>query len=226
MIDRLFLFAVFLSSCIHGCFSLFFMVKPKEIPPKGAALIEVVWEEKKLSHESSSIQSRETKNPNRSTSYKSKKAETMPVSSGSMAYKNSTVMAKPQSDRSNPESIRKDWIASPPLVPHNDEMGNTSQSQVTERKKSSDVKLSSKLSTRKAHHPLPTYPWICRKRKQEGVVAVNIKSDGKGRVQEVTLHKSSGHAPLDTAALEALRSWIFAESFHNKVLSIIFRLKG
>lgn len=82
------------------------------------------------------------------------------------------------------------------------------------------------LITRVAYQPLPTYPWICRKRKQEGVVMIQVKADAHGHAQEVTLHKSSGHDPLDKAALEALKSWVFAEDFHQKILSITFRLKG
>jgi protein TonB len=79
---------------------------------------------------------------------------------------------------------------------------------------------------RKAHHPLPTYPWVCRKRHQEGVVALKVKINEDGLVTEVLLHKSSGHTRLDEVTLEVLRSWIFAEDSCTKILSIAFRLRG
>ena len=79
---------------------------------------------------------------------------------------------------------------------------------------------------RKAYHPLPKYPWVCRKRHQEGVVSLNVKTNGEGRVIDVRLDKSSGYARLDETALQALKSWIFAEGSIQKTLSIAFRLKG
>lgn len=208
MTDRSSLFAIFFSSCIHGVLALFFMIKSKEIPPKSVAPIEIVWDKKDLPRESSALQTCEIETLNHKPSYKQKKERVLPRPSKTIAYKNATVIARPQSDRSN------------------DETGRTSQLQATGREKYSGVKSSSKLLTRRPHHPLPTYPWICRKRGQEGTVSVNVKSNGDGHVQEVTLHKSSGYAPLDKAALDALKSWIFAENFHQKTLSIIFRLKG
>jgi protein TonB len=84
----------------------------------------------------------------------------------------------------------------------------------------------SQTAKRKAHHPLPSYPWICRKRHQEGVVALKVKIDEEGFVTETILHKSSGHTRLDEVALEALKSWIFAEDSQTKTLSIAFRLRS
>lgn len=88
-------------------------------------------------------------------------------------------------------------------------------------------KMASSLSPqRQAYHPLPKYPWISRKRRQEGVVALTIKTNEEGQVIEVNLHKSSGYAPLDESALKTVKTWIFTESNIQKVLSIAFLLKN
>ncbi|MBI2707724.1 MAG: energy transducer TonB [Proteobacteria bacterium] len=75
------------------------------------------------------------------------------------------------------------------------------------------------------HHPLPSYPWVCRKRRQEGVVCLHVKTNKEGHVIEASLHKSSGHALLDKAALDAVKAWTFKERNFQKILSIAFRLK-
>ncbi len=80
------------------------------------------------------------------------------------------------------------------------------------------------LPKRRSHHPLPSYPWICRKRGQEGVVALKVKINEEGQVTEALLQKSSGHTRLDEVALEALKTWIFIEDSCTKILSIAFRL--
>lgn len=82
------------------------------------------------------------------------------------------------------------------------------------------------LPKRRSHHPLPPYPWICRKRGQEGVVALKVKINEEGQVTEALLHKSSGHIHLDEVALDALKTWIFADDSCTKILSIAFRLRG
>jgi TonB family protein len=78
----------------------------------------------------------------------------------------------------------------------------------------------------KSYTPLPSYPWICRKRHQEGIVTVQVILSSKGRVIKALLHKSSGYERLDQVALQAVKSWILAEGPSQKILSIAFRLKG
>lgn len=75
-------------------------------------------------------------------------------------------------------------------------------------------------------HPLPPYPWVCRKRGQEGVVSLCIKTDQNGKVVRIMISKSSGHDLLDDAALKAVKLWVFAEFNTQKTFSIAFRLKG
>jgi len=79
---------------------------------------------------------------------------------------------------------------------------------------------------RKVYKPLPKYPWICRKRRQEGRVTLSIKTDEKGQVVQAGIHKSSGYSSLDQAALSAVKIWVFADNSPQKFLSIAFRLKG
>lgn len=76
------------------------------------------------------------------------------------------------------------------------------------------------------HQPLPSYPWICRKRHQEGIVCLHVKTNREGHVVAVSLHKSSGHSLLDETALETVKSWIFEERNIQKTIFIAFRLKG
>lgn len=103
---------------------------------------------------------------------------------------------------------------------------NALQNNGPQRTSPKVVLIAKSTSSRKAYHPLPSYPWICRKRHQEGVVTVTLKTDIQGHVIKASLHKSSGHSKLDDVVLEACKAWIFTESNHQKTLSIAFRLKG
>lgn len=55
----------------------------------------------------------------------------------------------------------------------------------------------------------PVYPPRCLRMGIEGTVRVRVLVGENGRVQEVTVGKSSGDAALDDAALEAVRHWRF-----------------
>ena len=55
----------------------------------------------------------------------------------------------------------------------------------------------------------PVYPPRCLRMGIEGTVRVRVLVGEDGRVQEVTVGKSSGDAALDEAALEAVRYWRF-----------------
>ena len=79
---------------------------------------------------------------------------------------------------------------------------------------------------RKSYQPLPKYPWVCRKRGQTGRVYLRVKTNEEGHVTEAQLHKSSGHSPLDIAALTAVKEWVFSASPSQKVISIFFQLNG
>lgn len=55
----------------------------------------------------------------------------------------------------------------------------------------------------------PPYPQQARAQRLEGVVLVLVSVDTEGRVTGVSLRAGSGHAILDRAALEAVRTWRF-----------------
>lgn len=55
----------------------------------------------------------------------------------------------------------------------------------------------------------PVYPPRCLRLGIEGTVRVRVLVGENGRVQEVTIGKSSGEAALDESALEAVRHWRF-----------------
>ena len=56
----------------------------------------------------------------------------------------------------------------------------------------------------------PAYPALARKRGWEGRAILDILVDARGRVKDIRIHLSSGHAVLDRAAVRALKKWIFA----------------
>jgi TonB family protein len=56
---------------------------------------------------------------------------------------------------------------------------------------------------------LPVYPEAARAAGLEGVVEVEIRIDGRGRVRSLGLRRSAG-APLDEAMLRAVAGWSFA----------------
>jgi protein TonB len=54
--------------------------------------------------------------------------------------------------------------------------------------------------------PNPAYPALSRRAGQQGAVMVRVLVDIAGRPSQVSLHTSSGHAPLDESALSAVRA--------------------
>lgn len=59
-------------------------------------------------------------------------------------------------------------------------------------------------------NPRPDYPEEARLRRQEGTVLVSVEVGADGRAKDVRLAESSGFPLLDSAALQAVRRWIFA----------------
>ena len=58
-------------------------------------------------------------------------------------------------------------------------------------------------------NPKPEYPAEARSLNQEGVVMVGVVVSAAGDPSEVSVHRSSGHALLDDAAVRAVRRWRF-----------------
>ena len=55
----------------------------------------------------------------------------------------------------------------------------------------------------------PEYPAVARSRGYEGMVLLAAEVAADGRVENLTIKKSSGYASLDRSALEAVRRWKF-----------------
>jgi protein TonB len=55
----------------------------------------------------------------------------------------------------------------------------------------------------------PDYPLSCKRRREEGMVLLNVVVQADGLPAAVSLAQSSGHPLLDKAALDAVRRWTF-----------------
>ena len=58
-------------------------------------------------------------------------------------------------------------------------------------------------------NPTPDYPLSCKRRREEGIVLLNVVVQADGLPAAVSLTQSSGHPLLDEAALDAVRRWTF-----------------
>ncbi len=58
-------------------------------------------------------------------------------------------------------------------------------------------------------NPRPEYPLPCKRRREEGLVLLNVVVQADGLPAMVRLNRGSGHPLLDQAALEAVRRWTF-----------------
>ncbi|GAB4336000.1 MAG: hypothetical protein Kow0099_08700 [Candidatus Abyssubacteria bacterium] len=59
------------------------------------------------------------------------------------------------------------------------------------------------------YNPKPVYPRAARRRGEEGTVVLLVTVLANGRVAEIAIESSSGHAALDEAALKAVGRWRF-----------------
>jgi periplasmic protein TonB len=58
-------------------------------------------------------------------------------------------------------------------------------------------------------NPTPDYPLPCKRRREEGIVLLNVVVQADGLPAAISLKRSSGHPLLDRAALDAVRRWTF-----------------
>jgi periplasmic protein TonB len=58
-------------------------------------------------------------------------------------------------------------------------------------------------------NPAPDYPEGCRRRKEEGLVVLDVIVGTGGRPESVSLHSSSGFTELDRSASTAVATWRF-----------------
>ena len=58
-------------------------------------------------------------------------------------------------------------------------------------------------------NPTPDYPLPSKRRREEGIVLLNVQVAADGTPAAVSLNRSCGHPLLDRAALDAVRRWTF-----------------
>jgi protein TonB len=58
-------------------------------------------------------------------------------------------------------------------------------------------------------NPKPDYPIASQRRREEGVVVLNVAVDAGGTPTSMSIKRSSGYPLLDRAALNAVRRWTF-----------------
>ena len=56
---------------------------------------------------------------------------------------------------------------------------------------------------------LPRYPYLARRRGQEGQVLLRVLVSAAGVAKAISIRRSSGYRLLDEAALKAVRTWRF-----------------
>jgi protein TonB len=58
-------------------------------------------------------------------------------------------------------------------------------------------------------HPSPLYPIESLRRREEGVVLLDVEVGPDGRASQISLNHSSGFPSLDGAAVDAVYAWSF-----------------
>jgi protein TonB len=74
----------------------------------------------------------------------------------------------------------------------------------------------------------PVYPEAARQAGVEGTTLLRVRISMDGRVDDVQVQRSAGHAALDRAAVEAVRKWRFEPARNGSVavVPVEFRLKN
>lgn len=82
-------------------------------------------------------------------------------------------------------------------------------------------------------NPSPGYPRLARRRGEEGRVLIRVAIRADGRVERVSIARSSDHKLLDRAALDAVRQWRFRPALRagravtaTLTVPVVFRLRG
>lgn len=81
------------------------------------------------------------------------------------------------------------------------------------------------LPTALPNNPLPVYPSAAARRRRQGTVTVSLNIDANGHVSAASVHRSSGHADLDAAAVDAARRWTFRPAYRAGTAVAITVLK-
>lgn len=60
------------------------------------------------------------------------------------------------------------------------------------------------------NNPPPAYPMVARRNGLQGRVTLSVEVLANGSCGQINIHKSSGYAMLDNAALQTVKNWRFA----------------
>lgn len=66
------------------------------------------------------------------------------------------------------------------------------------------------------NHP-PVYPKLSKRLKEEGTVTLSLLISYQGRIEEISIHESSGYSRLDKAALSAAAKWRYEPATVNGI---------
>ena len=82
-------------------------------------------------------------------------------------------------------------------------------------------------------NPAPSYPLASRRAGEQGTVTLRVRVTREGLPERVSVEKTSGSRRLDTAALDAVRSWRFVPARRGEtpieswvVVPVVFRLEN
>ena len=114
-------------------------------------------------------------------------------------------------------SLTMEVFPSPALsAPRKESVGNPGSGDVVRQGEPSLAKLSpsargelTMARPRYAENPSPIYPPEAKKKGYEGEVLLKVEVLADGRVGQIELRRSSGHAVLDSSAFTAVKHWRF-----------------
>ncbi len=158
----------------------------------------------------------------------------------------SKAVAKTEDDRPKPPESEKQPETLPPEKLVAKKETTESQQPVTEASKGNtaqDMNRTADVAGLTDQRPLvseplfngaqrkPAYPYMARKRGQQGTVLLEVFLDKRGQIESVTLVDSSGFSLLDRAAEKAVRRWSFRPLVRDGValssrvrVPVVFRL--
>lgn len=132
--------------------------------------------------------------------------KTMPKSP---PQKKGMIKAKPQAPKiKKPQKIVEKKIEPQQIVPQKKQTQVTS-GRVSQQSQQKHSAITKPLPASYLNNPPPQYPASARRRKQQGVVMVDVLVAASGKPKHLTIGKSSGIDVLDEAALAAVRKWMF-----------------
>lgn len=67
----------------------------------------------------------------------------------------------------------------------------------------------------------PYYPMIARQKKWEGIVMLKLYVDKNGKINEITLAKSSGYKILDESAVKSVKEWKLINNYNKNIYIIV-----